>query len=421
MPSLEPYAPFRIPAFRNFVFGSLMVHIGTAAQSLAVGWEIYARTERPLALGLVGLAQAIPMLILTLPAGYLADVFDRRKVLIVSMVGTTLTSVALGAVSILRGPVALIYVLLFLDSAFIRIGSPARTAILPLLVPRELFEGSVKWRTSLGHISGVVGPAIGGLIISVYVPAAYLLSAACTIGFMYLVSRLDVRHEKQTDRGAMVAKVIEGVRFVWRQKMVLGAISLDLFAVLLGGAVYLLPIFAREIVNRGTLSMSPEQILGWLRAAPAVGASVMALIMAHRPALRRTGRTLLLSVAAFGAATIVFGLSRNFWLSALALFLTGAFDNVSMVIRHGVVQLSTPNEMRGRVSAVSAIFIGSSNELGGFESGAVAQLFSPVVSVISGGIGTVLVVLGWIGAFPELRRLRSFGEIEDGSGARTAE
>jgi MFS family permease len=285
--------------------------------------------------------------------------------------------------------------------------------VFPLIVPRELFEHSVKWRTTLGHISGVAGPALGGLLISISVPAAYFVSAGCTVIFMLMILRLSVREEKRSTRGAMLAKVIEGVRFTWRRKIILGSVSLDLFAVLLGGAVYLLPIFAREIIDRSTLGMSPEQLLGWLRAAPAAGAAVMALFMAHGPAIRRSGRALLLNVAAFGVATIVFGFSRNFWLSWLALFLTGAFDNVSMVIRHAVVQLSTPNEMRGRVSAVSAIFIGSSNELGGFESGLVAQLFSPVVSVVSGGIGTISVVLTWMGLFPKLRSLGPLSEISE--------
>ncbi|MFW5689269.1 MAG: MFS transporter, partial [Spirochaetota bacterium] len=244
--------------------------------------------------------------------------------------------------------------------------------------------------------------------------AAYLLSASCSLVFVGMLVGTRVRDEQRATPGSMLAKVGEGLRYVWSRKIVLGATSLDLFAVLLGGAVYLLPVFAERMASDpagAPLDMTAEQILGVLRAAPALGASIMALFLAYRPAIRRTGRTLLLNVAGFGVATIVFGLSRNFWLSGVALFMTGAFDNVSMVIRHGIVQLATPNEMRGRVSAVSSIFIGSSNELGGFESGLVADLFSPIVSVVSGGVGTILVVLAWAGLFPGLRRLGPLSEL----------
>jgi MFS family permease len=204
--------------------------------------------------------------------------------------------------------------------------------------------------------------------------------------------------------------VVEGLQFVWHKKILLGAISLDLFAVLLGGAVYLLPIFARDIIDLGPTGLSPEQAMGWLRAAPAAGAMVTALILTHSPPFKKAGRTMLLAVAGFGVATIVFGLSRNFWLSMAMLALTGALDNISVVIRHVLVQMSTPNEMRGRVSAVNAIFISSSNELGGFESGTVARLFGPVISVVSGGIGTLVVVLSWAGLFPRLRRVGRLDE-----------
>jgi len=411
----DTYAPFRYPAYRRFLFGGLLVQLGTAAQSLAIGWEIYERTGEPLALGLVGLTQAIPMLLLTLPAGYLADILDRRILVIASMIGATLTSLALALVSSVQGATWLVYAVLFLDSSLLRLGSPARSAIGPLLVPRDVFESSIKWRTTLGHLSGVVGPAIGGLLIAFHVSSAYLFSAACSFVFMFMVLSTPVRDEQRATRGSMLRKVGEGLRYVWNQKVVLGAISLDLFAVLLGGAVYLLPVFAERMASDpagSPMGMTAEQILGTLRAAPALGASLMALVLAYSPAFRRTGRMLLVNVAGFGVATIVFGLSRNFWLSGFALLLTGAFDNVSMVIRHGVVQLATPNEMRGRVSAVSSIFIGSSNELGGFESGLVAQLFWPVISVVSGGIGTIVVVLTWAGLFPKLRRLGPMSEID---------
>jgi MFS family permease len=212
----------------------------------------------------------------------------------------------------------------------------------------------------------------------------------------------------------MLTQLREGLSFVWGQKIILGAVSLDMFAVLLGGAVYLLPIFARDILTQRPFGMGPEQALGWLRAAPALGAVLMALLLTHRPPMERAGRSMLLSVAAFGAATIAFGLSRSFWLSFGMLFLTGLFDNVSVVVRHTLVQLRTPNELRGRVSAVNSMFIGSSNELGGFESGLAAKWFGPVVSVVSGGIGTLVVTGLWARLFPGLWR---FGRLSDGRDA----
>jgi MFS family permease len=267
-------------------------------------------------------------------------------------------------------------------------------------------ENAIKWRTSLFQVSSVIGPAIGGIIISLSVPAAYLFSASATFAYILILLSLHIPKGKQSQPGRILAQLREGIDYVWHQKIILGALSLDLFAVLLGGAVYLLPVFAKDILINRPMGLSPEQTLGWLRAAPALGASVMALILTYRPPLQNAGRSLFVSVAAFGLATIVFGLSRNFWLSFAMLFLTGFFDNISVVIRQTLVQLRTPNELRGRVSAVNSVFIGSSNELGGFESGLVARFLGPVMSVIAGGVGTLLVVAGWMKMFPELRRFK---------------
>ena len=261
------------------------------------------------------------------------------------------------------------------------------------------------------QITGIGGPAIGGFVIAISIWAAYVLSALSSAVFIVFLYFMRLPEAPRTRRGNMVAQVAEGLRYVRAQRLLLGAISLDLFAVLLGGAVYLLPIFAREIVDLEPVGLAPEAALGWLRAAPAVGACITALLMAHLPPIRRAGRVLLGCVAGFGVATIAFGLSRNFWLSLFMLALTGAFDNVSMVIRQVISQMSTPNQMRGRVSAVSAIFVGSSNELGGFESGLVAHLFTPVVSVVSGGIGCLVVVAAWTGLFPRLRNLGSLSSV----------
>jgi len=411
-PLHDPYAAFRIPAYRRYTFAQMLLQVGTAGQGLAIGWEIYQRTNDALLLGLVGLVQAVPMLLFTLPAGYLADVFDRRKLILLSMLGACLTSLGLAAFSYWQGSIWMMYLLLFLDSASLRLGWPARAALLPALVPRNVFENAVKWRTSMGQISGMIGPVVGGFVLAWWLPGAYLVAAASAVLFMFVLASLPIAATTRAPRGRMLTQLGEGVLFVWRNKLLLGAISLDMFAVLLGGAVYLLPVYARDIIDLGGVGLSPEESLGWLRAAPAAGALIMALTLAHRPPIRRAGRTLLLAVAGFGIATVIFGLSRNFWLSLGMLFLTGVFDNISVVIRHTLVQVITPDEMRGRVSAVNAVFIGSSNELGGFESGLVARWFDAVTSVVSGGIGTLVIVLAWAGLFPRLRRFGALTEVE---------
>ncbi len=411
------YSVFGVAAFRSLLLGNTLIQIGAAAQGLAIGWEMYQRTDQALFLGLIGLTQAVPMFLLTLPAGYLADAYDRRKVIMVGILGTTLTSLALAVFSIVEGSIGWMMVLLFFDAAFHRLANPAWSALLPVIVPEHMFENAVKWRTTALQLAAVAGPAVGGIIITWSVPAAYLFSASTTIVFMVLLLRMRIPVTRKIPRGRVVRQIVEGIEFVWQRKTILGAVSLDMFAVLLGGAVYLLPVFARDIISNPPLGTSPEEVLGWLRAAPAVGAIVMALILAHTPPLKRAGRTLFFCVSAFGAATVVFGLSRNFWLSWAMLFLTGFFDNVSVVIRQTLVQLRTPDEIRGRVSAVNSVFIGSSNELGGFRSGLVAHLSSPVTSVVSGGIGTLLVVAVWSGLFPGLRRVNRLQESDSGFSA----
>lgn len=405
LPTHDPYAAFRVPGFGRLFLGGLLIHIGVAAQSVAIGWEIYSRTDSAMMLGLVGLTQALPMILLTLPAGYLADVYDRRHLMQIGLFGTTLTSIGLLAFSLAEGSISLMFLLLFMDAAFHRLAGPAGAALIPQLVPAAALENAIKWRSSLFHVSSVVGPAIGGAIVAWRTPAAYAFSALTTGVYIMMLFGLHVPEARRSRPGRMVAQVVEGLRFVWHQKVILGTVSLDMFAVLLGGAVYLLPVFARDLLD-APLGMAPEQLLGLLRAAPAAGSVAMALLLAYRPPLRRAGRSMLLAVAAFGVATIIFGLSRSFWLSMAMLFLTGFFDNISVVVRHTLVQLRTPNELRGRVSSVNSIFIGASNELGGFESGLVAHFFGPVVSVVSGGVGTLLVVAAWSHLFPGLRRFK---------------
>ena len=283
--------------------------MGTASQGLAIGWEVYERTDEALALGLVGLVQAIPMLLFTLPAGYLADVFDRRKLMMLSLAGATVTSLGLAVFSWRQVSTEWMYCLLFLDSVFIRLGWPARSAITPLLVPDNIFENAVKWRTTFMQITGIGGPAIGGFIIAFNIQAAYVISAFSSVLFIAFLATMRLPPAPRSQRGNMLGQVAEGVRFVWQQKLLLGASSLDLFAVLLGGAVYLLPIFAREIVDLEAVGIGSKEALGWLRAAPAVGACITALLIAHLPPMHKAGKTLLVCVAGFGVATIVFG----FW------------------------------------------------------------------------------------------------------------
>ncbi len=412
----DAYAAFRVPGFACLFVGGFVIHVGAAAQSVAIGWEIYLRTDSAMMLGLVGLTQALPMILLTLPAGYLADVYDRRRIILVGLAGTTLTSVGLMAFSLLEGSIPLIFLLLFFDAAFHRLAGPSLAALIPQLIPAQTLENAIKWRTSLFHLASVIGPAIGGAIIAWRLPAAYALSALTTAIFAALLTTIAIPEAKRSKPGQIVRQVVDGIRFVWQQKLILGTVSLDMAAVLLGGAVYLLPVFAKDILHAPD-GMAPEQLLGLLRAAPALGSITMALLLTHRPPLRRAGRSMLLAVAAFGVATVLFGLSRSFPLSFAMLFLTGFFDNVSVVVRHTLVQLRTPNHMRGRVSAVNSIFIGASNELGGFESGTVAHFFGPVVSVVSGGLGTLLVVAAWTKLFPQLRRFATLaGEIDVSGG-----
>lgn len=382
----DPYAAFRISDYRIYVVGWLVALMGTRIQTVAVTWEMYQRTGQALSLGLVGLTLAIPTMLLALPAGYLADRFERRKLVMLSLVGMTMTSLGLGYLSYTEGSTTLMYVMLFLDATAIVLGRPARTAMLPQIVPRDIFPNAVTWNTSLMQLASVIGPAIGGFVIAVSVPAAYGICAISSLFFVAILTRLHYRPGPRPSQPRNLATLLQGVRFVWDERILLTLMSLDLFAVLLGGAVYLLPIFAEDILNVGATGY------GWLQAAPAAGSALMALALVYLPPMKRAGRTLLLAIAGFGVATIVFGLSTWFPLSWMMLFLTGALDNISMVVRQTLTQLLTPDDMRGRVSAVGSIFVGASNELGGLESGLVAQYFGPVFSVVSGGIGTLVVV-----------------------------
>ncbi len=403
----DPYAAFRFRDYRLLLGGSILAHIGHAMQSVAIGWELYVRTNSAMALGWVGLIQALPVIILSMPAGHLADRYDRKWIVVFAQIAQGLASVGLAILSFRHGSISLMYACLLMTAIAQAFNGAAGSALLPLTVPREVFNNAVTWKSSGFHIASVAGPALGGLVLATGSAAiVYAADAVLNLvhaGFVYLISSHKAERilgEKTTFR-----TLAAGFHYVWRTKTILAAITLDLFAVLLGGATALLPIFARDILHVGPTG------LGWMRAAPAVGAFLTAVILAHSRPIPNIGSAMLWAVGGFGAATIVFGLSHNFWLSFFMLLLTGALDNISVVVRHNLVQLGTPDAMRGRVSAVNNVFISSSNELGAFESGLVAALFGATFSVVSGGVGTILVVLLAAKIWPEIRQLKSLSDI----------
>ena len=419
-PTLQPdlphdaYAALRVPDYRRYLTGNLLALLGSQMQAVAVGWELYERTHRPLHLGLVGLVQVIPVVALALPAGQIIDWLNRRYLIIGALLAMASCSLVLAALSWWHAGIAWIYVCLFINGVARAFLMPAKSAFLPLLVPRDRFANAVMWSTSGFQLASIVGPGLGGLLIAVAGAASWVYLLDGLLALFFLFTLMGVRSRVQTPSVEPIGlrSLAAGIQFVWRTKLILGAISLDMFAVLLGGATALLPIYAKDILDAG------PQGLGWLRAAPGVGALLMSIVLAHRRPTQRAGRNLLWSVAGFGLVTVVFGLSRSFWLAWAMLFLAGALDMVSVIIRHTLLQLRTPDGMRGRVSAVNGMFISISNELGEFESGMVAHLFDrpqdpvfgPLVSVVSGGVGTILVVLGIAWLFPEVRRCSRLDE-----------
>jgi MFS family permease len=375
---------------------------------VALGWELYERTHSALALGLVGLVTAIPVILLALPAGHLADRMDRKKIVIGANALFVIMSLSLAAVSHFKGPIPLIFSILLVGGIGQAYNNPARSALLPRLVPSDVFTNAVTWSSSAFQTAAVVGPAIGGFVIALEhrATAAYVADACLTS--VYVLMLLAIRGDAGMQASASALRprekmtldsLVAGMKFVKKTKVVLAALTLDLFAVLLGGATALLPIFAKDILHVG-----PDG-LGWLRAAPSIGALLVMVTIAHRPPMQRTGWTLIASVAGFGTCTVIFGLSKSFELSMAMLFLLGGLDGISMIVRGTLVQLWTPDEMRGRVSAVNSVFVDMSNELGGFESGALAAAVGPVAAVVAGGFGTIIVVTAVARAWPELRSL----------------
>jgi len=386
--------------FSLYLAARFIAALGQQMLTVAVGWELYERTHLSIALGMVGLTQMVPMLLLILPAGHVADNYERKRTILGMVFLATLSSAGLALISALQAPVLWIYGCLFAAGVARTFLWPASQAFLPQLVPRRIFSRAVTWNTGAFHLSSVLGPAAGGALIALTHKAVvvYAINAAATLVCLALIALVRSRQAVIPRAEMSLASLLAGFKFVYQTKIILGTITLDLFAVLLGGATALLPVYAKDILQAGPTG------LGILQAALPLGSVVSAFYLAHRPPLQQAGRALIRAVAAFGVATIAFGLSRWFWVSFGMLFICGAVDNVSVVVRHTLVQLLTPDEMRGRVSAVNSLFIGTSNELGGFESGLVAQLFGPVISVVSGGVGTILVVIATALNWPEIRK-----------------
>jgi MFS family permease len=395
----DAYAVIRMPHFRRYWVGHLVSVLGMQMQAVTVAWEVYKRTEEPLYLGLVGLVQVIPVFGLALVAGHVADRFDRRKVLMGAVALSGTASLGLAAVSYFQWHVAAMFVCLFAVGVARAFQQPAKSSFLPQLVPRERFANAVTWSLGAFQMASVAGPAVAGTTVAFlgYVQI-YLFQAAAASFFIFMLSGIRHTQPARALEAATLRGLGEGIRFVWANKVVLGAMALDMFAVLLGGATALLPVFAKDILHIGPVRF------GFLASAQAIGALAMSLALVHRPPLAKAGRALLVAVAGFGLSIIVFGLSRSFYLSFAALASAGACDCISVVVRHSLVQMLTPDRMRGRVSAISSMFISASNELGEFESGFLAWATSPIFAVVAGGVGTIVVVLTAAAAVPELRR-----------------
>jgi MFS family permease len=392
---------FTYPSFVFFQSARFFIILATEMQSVAVGWQVYEITKKPLALGLVGLAQFLPGVFLFLLSGHAADRYERRKLLFLCYCGFATCSGLLLFLA-LRGAHSVypIYAVLILLGIVRSMSGPASRALLPQLVPEKDYMNAVAWASSIFQSAVVLGPSLGGIVYAAARGPAAVYALSCVTAATAAVSALRIKTQTAPRSREPVSwmTMLAGLHYIRREKLILGAISLDLFGVLLGGAVALLPVYAREILLTGPWG------LGLLRSAPAVGAGVMAICVAHKPLGRRAGALMLWCVAGFGAATINFGLSRSLVISLLALCMVGATDMVSVIVRQMIIQLGTPDEMRGRVNAVEMIFIGASNELGQFESGLTAQWFGAVTAVVLGGLGTLVVTAVWAWCFPELRR-----------------
>ena len=402
----DPYAPFRHRDYRRFIAMVALTTIAQQAQGVAIGWNIYERTGSALALGWAGLAQFLPVFAFFLPAGQLADRHERRRIVVASLLVWSASAALLAWAAWSRADVGWIYFALTCIGAVVVVNRAARDALLPQLLPQSMLVAAVTWNSSVFQIASVSGPVIAGFLIAWTGNATtvYLANLVCILLSAGLVVSIRHRPLTHTRPPASWMEMFAGLTHVWRTKVVWAMMVVDLVAVLLGGATALLPIYAKDILAVGPAG------LGWLSAAPAVGAALMATTQTHRPPFRHAGSAFLWSVAIFGAAVVVFGVSRWFWLSFAALLVVGASDNVSAVIRQTAVQLYTPDELRGRVSAVNRVFISSSNELGALESGMLAAATGPVFTVVFGGVATLAIAAAGVRLFPDLRRLVSFAK-----------
>ena len=400
------YAVLQVPDFRRYFFGGALAAAGSQMTGVAAGWELYRRTGEPLALAILGLMSALPVIFLALPAGTLADRRSRRQIALFAEIGAVVCLLLLALASYFRLPLPVFYGLILLNATCGAFLGPALGALVTNVVPLKLIPEATKWSSIRWQLASTIGPVAGGFLIYYFGREApiYALDAAgraVFCGFLWQMRPIERPRSREKVGWESVAA---GWRFVKSQPLILSTITLDMVAVLFGGATALLPIYAKDILHVGAAGLGP------LRAAPAVGAIAMALFLTIRPPLPRAGIALLWAVAGFGAATIVFGLSRNYALSLGALAALGACDNVSVVVRHTLVQLLTPDEMRGRVNAVNSVFIGTSNEIGEVESGLAAQFLTPVIAVAGGGAITIVIALIVAAAWPQVR---SLGRLED--------
>lgn len=403
-PPADRWSVLRHPDLGRYLAARFAASVASQVITVAVGWQVFQLTGDPLDLGLVALSQFLPFIVLILPAGHIADRYDRRHIQSATYVLMAVAAAALLAFVLAEmddvGPILAVMLLAGTARAF---SHPTSQALLPNLVPADAFPRALAVNSSLGQIATIAGPAVGGLLVLGGIEFAYALATALFVLAVVLVLRL--RHggrAVRTSEPATWSSLLSGIRFVRSKPIILGAISLDLFAVLFGGAEALLPIYAGEILDVGPAG------LGVMQAAPAVGAAILATVLAVRPLRRNVGRWMLGGVAVFGAGTIVFGVSTVFAVSLGALVVMGAADMVSMYIRHLLVQLETPDHIRGRVSAVNSVFVGASNEVGGFESGLTAAWWGVVPAVVVGGTATIAIAAGWSRFFPVFRRLDRF-------------
>ena len=405
----DPYAALRYRDFRLLTIGRVIASLGEQMLGVAVGWELYERTGSTFALGLVGLVQVLPVIALSLWAGHAADRYNRKLVVLISQLLLAVSSLGLAYLSLTQGSLLLVYICLLLIGLGRAFNTPAALALLPQTVPQEVYSNAATWSSSAWQFSAVFGPALGGWMIYAFNGAAevYLVDAIAALIFVAMLAFITGKRVDKSSEAFTFKAMMGGFQFIRQNKVILAAVTLDMFAVLFGGVVALLPVFAKDILHVGS------EGLGWMRAAPSIGAMTMVLIITHLPPFKRAGRALLWAVIGFGIATIVFGVSRLFLLSMVALIVLGAMDNISVVIRMTLLVTRTPEEMRGRVSAVNNVFIGMSNELGAFESGVAAAVFGPIWAVILGGIGTILVVLGVARKWPEVQQMGALNEQPD--------